>query len=155
MSEVKQTELFLKRLLKRTKIKIMKKLSVNFKSSDTMKFDVICVLVIKEAQKAKRQNMIKSLINKKAVRELIQQQKISLKSNHIIIQINKILSSVSRKLLEIEEEKKKMKFMKKKEMKKTDKSDTDSKLDALTKQMKSLVLAVNIIKKDQAVLKQN
>ena len=45
--------------------------------------------------------------------------------------------------------------MKKKEIKKTDKSDTDSKLDTLTKQIKSLVLAVNTIKKDQIILKQN
>ena len=85
MSEVKQTELFLKRLPERIKIKIMKKLNVNSESSDTMKFDVICALIIKETQKVKRQNMIESLMNKEAIRELIQQQKISLKSNHIVI----------------------------------------------------------------------
>ena len=48
-----------------------------------------------------------------------------------------------------------MKFVKKKEIKKTDKSSINSKLDILMKQIKSLILTVNTIKKDQIILKQN
>ena len=62
----------MKKLSERIKTKIIKKLSVNSESSDTMKFDVICALMIKETQKAKRQNMIENLMNKETVRELIQ-----------------------------------------------------------------------------------
>ena len=155
MSEVERTELFLEGLPERTKAKVMKKLSVDPESPDTMKFDAICALVTKEAQEAKRRNMVGGLVNKEAVRELIQQQEVPLESDHIVVRTDGTLPSAPRKLPGIGGEKKEMKFVKKEGTKKTGESGTDSKLDALTKQMESLVLAVNTIKEDQAVLKQN
>ena len=69
--KIKYTELFFKELSMRAKEKAMRKTSMNFEKLKTMKFNTVCAFMIKEAQKVKKQNMIKELMNKKTMRKLI------------------------------------------------------------------------------------
>ena len=67
------------------------------------------------------------------MRELIQQQKISLKNNHIMIQTNSTLLSGLKKLPGLKEERKKIKFEKKKVLKKLNNNKKNNKLNTLIK----------------------
>ena len=153
--KIKCMKFFLKELPVQARKKAIRKISVNFKKLKTMKFDAIYIFIIKKAQKVKRQNIIKELVNKKIVRELIQQQKVSLKSNHIVIRINSTLPSGLRRFPGLEEERKEMRFAKKETLKNISNNDKNDKIDVLTKQMKSLILVMNSIRQEQNALAQN
>ena len=81
----------------------------------------------------KRQNIIKKLINKKTIKELIQQQKVSLKSDHIMIRTDSILPSGLRRFPGLEGERKKIKFIKKEMLKNMSNNDKNNKINMLTK----------------------
>ena len=90
--------------------------------------------------------MIEELVNKKIIRKLIQQQEVSLKSNHIVIRINNILSSGLRRFPNLEEKRKKVRFVKKETLKNVSNNNKNNKINVLTKQMKSLILIINNIR---------
>ena len=69
--KIECTELFLKELSIQAREKAIRKISMNSKKLEIMKFNTVCAFMIKEAQKVKKQNMIKELMNKKTMRKLI------------------------------------------------------------------------------------
>ena len=71
VSKVEHMELFLEELPVRARERAIRKISMNSEKPETIKFDAMCAFVTKEAQEAKKQNMIKELVNKEMVRKLI------------------------------------------------------------------------------------
>ena len=77
--------------------------------------------------------MIEGLVNKKTMRKLIQQQKVPLESDHIVVRIDSILPSGPRRFPGLEEERKKIKFTKKEMLKNMNNNDKNDKINMLTK----------------------
>ena len=134
----------------------MKKLAIDPDDTSIIKFGSMCQWVITNTRQEKKQQKIEKKANQDTVRKLLHQQNILLESNFIIVQADRTLPNMPKKTLVVSSRlKEEVTISKEKAPEKASSSETtDTKINALTKQIESLALSMTALQQDQITLKQ-